>query len=251
MEGHKVGRGAIYPLILLGLALFVGPCNRAVSDGAMEAIKVQDKAGGSLPPVKTAMANITPRLPLAITQGVLLILGAYLLWRLWMLPANRRLRHLLASRIYPFSGRARAEGLASLAFHMSRLSTVGLPPSEVAPLAARTVPNLTFRDATLGAVRGMPQNGRLSDALAGSSLVPLDARHMVQNGELTGDVPGALSTVSRIEDMEFEAGQGRSKWGVYFLLFAAAAVAVTIVAVISDYHFIKAFMDYMLKDPTE
>lgn len=233
MDAHRLGRGFAYPVVMICLALFAGPCTRGAQDGSLKAIEMQDKAGGSLSPIGTLLQQWGKTAPTTIPLGILFV-GLFLLAiRVWNLPFNRRNRHALAMRMWPLAPRARSEGTSQLSSHLAALANAGIPPHESMRLAANTIPNLLLREdaeRTLGHVAiGVP----LSQAIARSGLVSPQYRDMVANGEMTGDVPGALSMVARVEEGEYV---NRSKFagkGIFMILTLVSALMIGVYVALS------------------
>lgn len=233
MDAHRMGRGFAYPVIMICLALFAGPCTRGAQDGSLKAIEIQDRAGGSLSPVGTLMREWGKTAPTTIPLGLLFV-GLFLLAiKVWNLPFNRRTRHALSMKIWPLGPRARSEATSQLSSHLAALSNAGIAPNEAARLSAATIPNLSLRREAMQTLGNAPIGVPLSQTISRSSLVSMQYRDMVANGELTGDVPGALSMVARVEEGEYI---NRSKFagkGLFVMLTSISAILIGIYLAIS------------------
>ena len=247
MDAHAISRGYWYPTFVLAFALFAGPCTFATQTAALGSIERQDKAGGSLPPVGTLVEEMRRVMPLALLQGALILLVAYGVWRLWNLPANRVLRHRIALGLWPLGPRSRSEGAAQLASHLAALTAAAIPSHEAARLAAATIPNLALRDETQRALGNVAVGTPISGAIARTSLVSEQYRHLVENGELTGDVPGALSQFARVEEGEFKNRSNFARRGLAVMLLLVAAVVIVVLLGHAETAWYSRFIDAMLK----
>ncbi len=236
MDAHRLGRGFAYPIAMMGLAFAAAPLTRATQDGAMRSMELQDAAGGTLPTGGTIAREVGVRLP-AMTVVALAILAALaLLWRVWMLPAFREARHRLAATVPPLAGRAKGEAVAQLAYHLAGLSRAGIAAHESARLAAATAPNLALRAELVRGMGSLAVGAPLSRGLASTSLVDPTLRHMVENGETTGDLPGALSMIARVEHAETGRRSMLAGKTIFLLLnLFAALVTAFVVATGASY----------------
>lgn len=228
MDAHRLGRGIAYPIVMIALALFAGPCTRGVQDGSLKAIELQDRAGGTLSPMGTMIQEWKRTAPTTVSLGLLLVGLFFLAIKVWNLPFNRALRHRSSLGLWPLGPRARSEGMSQLSSHLAALASAGIPPNETARLAAATIPNLVLREETMRHLGNVPNGVPLSQAISRSSLVTLQHRNMVENGELTGDVPGALSMVARVEEGEY---RNRSKFagkGIFLILMIVASIGTAV-----------------------
>jgi len=202
---HQLKRKTTMFGITLAVVAGSFPFALAVIQGALASIDVQDRAGGSLPPVATLMASVQKTAfamaPIAIAAYVV----AYLAWRVWHSLPARPLRHRIVLIVPILAGRARAESLARFGWVMSMLARGGAPPNVCLQVAAASMPNLELARRMLATASTMKENERLSSALRRSDLLSVEYQNVVENGELTGDVPGAVMNMARATNADFEA----------------------------------------------
>jgi type II secretory pathway component PulF len=193
-----------YGLVLLAvIAAF--PFSLAVVQGALASMDVQEKAGGTLPAAPTLMAAVQKTMIAMAPTALAGFAGLFVLWKLWH---GRRLtpaRHRLVLLVPILAGRAKAESLARFGWIMSMLARGGAPPNVCLQVAAASMPNLELARRMMATAATMKENERLSAALQRSDLLTPEYRNVVENGELTGDVPGAVMNMARATSAEFEA----------------------------------------------
>ncbi|HWA82249.1 MAG TPA: type II secretion system F family protein, partial [Fimbriimonadaceae bacterium] len=126
--------------------------------------------------------------------------------------------------------RARAESLSVFAWTMGMLSRVGLSPKQVWDLSMATVPNLEMRRRFNETGGQMTEQTKLSEAMSMSRQMPEEYAPIVQTGEVTGDVPGALLRASQTQLEEFKAGDNASKLrvGCWMVLLMGVGSAILI-----------------------
>ncbi len=214
-------------IAMIGLAV-LAPMTLAMQKGAMKAIELQDKAGGTLSPTGTVAKTVTPNLApalIAASLGVAVLYGALAIWKLGAL---RPLRQRVESAAPMLAGRAKEEAFSRFSKSLQYLSQAGISPNLAVPLAIDSIPNDVVREQyrqLVGSIReGVPLSAGLMRVLKPTY------RDMLEVSEITGDVPGALQQISRMADDNLErktnlAGIGlkRTAWAV--TLFLGAIVA--------------------------
>lgn len=170
-------------LILAFPLAFIG---RDAIDGAIGTINTGEA------PVGVMLSRSWQSLTSGAGLVALLIALGFLFGYRWYLRASkaRGLRHRLAFRVPPFSRRTRAECGAALAWHLGRMAEAGIAPGTAWNTAVTAVPNEAFAAELSRA--GSSDHVRLSDLLGQSRALPIEMRHLVETGELTGTVPAAL-----------------------------------------------------------
>ncbi|HVT10775.1 MAG TPA: type II secretion system F family protein [Fimbriimonadaceae bacterium] len=215
---------------LLWVAIMVGACLPVmwvVLRGALNSWDAQEKAGGMAPGMGTFVSQVFRQLlwPCGpIIAGLVLFL--YLFGKYWQALPRREMRHRMVLIVPSVAKRARAESLSVFAWTMSMLSRVGLPPKQIWDLSMATVPNLEMRRRFNETGNQMTEQTRLSEAMSMSRQMPEEYAPIVQTGEVTGDVPGALLRASQTQLEEFKAGDNASKMRVgcwMFLLMGAGS----------------------------
>jgi type II secretory pathway component PulF len=142
--------------------------------------------------------------------------------------------------------RARAESLSVFAWTMANLAKIGMPPKTVWELSVGTIPNLEIGRRMAETGRQMSEQTRLSEAMTMSQQVPDEYAPIVQTGEVTGDVPGALMRASQTQLEEFRAGDQMAKMRVGCWIFLLMGVGSA--ALIGMYYqgFMKPLMNKIL-----
>ena len=202
---HALKRKMLYYGLVLLAVISAFPFSLAVVQGALASMDVQEKAGGSLPPVPTLLASVQKTTIAMAPAAFAGIAGLFALWKLWHSRGLTPARHRLVLMVPILAGRAKAESLARFGWIMSMLARGGAPPNVCLQVAAASMPNLELARRMLATAATMKENERLSSALQRSDLLTPEYRNVVENGELTGDVPGAVMNMARATSAEFEA----------------------------------------------
>ncbi len=216
--------GAIAMIALAVLA----PLTLAMQKGAMKAIELQDKAGGTLSPTGTVAKTVAPNLGPALVAAAVGVIVLYASLAIWKMGALRPLRQKIEANTPMLAGRANEEGFSRFSKSLQYLSQAGIAPNFAVPLAISSIPNDLVRDRYARLVGSIREGVPLSAGLA-RVLTPT-YRDMLEVSEITGDVPGALQQISRMADDNLErktnlAGIGlkRTAWAVTLLLGAIVA----------------------------
>ncbi len=182
------------------------PIGQALLNGVLRSWDAQEATGGQAPVAGTLWSGFVKEItgPLGITWLIAFVLFVILAFA-WQSMRVRRIRHRLALAAPAFGKRSKAESFAAFTWNLSNLSKAAVPPREAYNLAAKTVPNQHIREALEAQGRQMTDKTKLSEALAGTKLLPYELGAMVQTGELTGDVAGQLLNGARAQQQEFES----------------------------------------------
>jgi type II secretory pathway component PulF len=230
-RSHRFRRKFLYLTVMLLIALAMIPIGTSLIRGALETISRQWEADGQLPAVETAARTIGESLVAMLPYGLAGFVLLAVLVRVWNAYRLRPLRHRLVLALPGLGNRVRAESLAWVAYCMTQVSKAGISPQRTLELAAGAAPNLAVRDELLREARGMREAERLSSVLLRSRLVPETYAMMVQNGELTGDVPGALESVAKTAASDYDFQDDTSPRILTFALYVVVALIVgTLVA---------------------
>ncbi|MFY9233161.1 MAG: type II secretion system F family protein [Fimbriimonadaceae bacterium] len=208
----------IFKRLLVGAVLAV-PLALAGVRAALEVWTVQEASGGGAPALPTLFAKIWEEIKWPIGPAlVCLPLGLWLINMWWSSLSGRIWRHRLALVMPVFAKRASSEGSAMFAWALSNLSKAGITPQRAWQLAVEAVPNLAYKERLKKIGASMNERTRLSEALSQGRAIPRDYALIVQTGETTGDVPGALMNAASMSQTEFEATEPQAKklarqWG--------------------------------------
>lgn len=221
----KVGNwGAIAMISLAVLA----PTTIALQKGAMKAIELQDKAGGTLSPTGTVASSVAPNLGPALLAAAIGVVVLYAALAIWKMGSLRPFRQKIEANTPMLAGRANEEAFSRFSKSLQYLSEAGITPNLAVPLAIGSIPNDFVRERyqrLVGSIReGVPLSAGLMRVLTPTY------RDMLEVSELTGDVPGTLQQISRMADDNLErktklAGIGLKKtaWAVTIILGAIVA----------------------------
>ena len=143
--------------------------------------------------------------------------------------SSRRQRHEIAYRTPLVSKRVASEGLALFSWHLSKLGHAGLSPFASWKLAAQAVPNVAFSERLLDLGQNMNEKTKFSQLFYGSRLFPHEISALVETGEMTGSVGGALEQAmdharneQKVVDTMLKAKAGC--WAL-LLIFGVGAIA--------------------------
>lgn len=251
-QAHASHKLRIWFRWLLAIAIMVGVCfpiTQVMFRAAVDSWDVQEKSGGTAPGMPTLLHAIGSELLWPCGPVILaLILGFWLFGHFWQSMPRRELRHRLVLMVPSVKNRAKAESLSVFAWTMGMLSKVGLPPKTVWDLSVGTIPNLAVRNDLNNTGARMTEQTRLSEAMLMSQHLPEEYAPIVQTGEVTGDVPGALMRASQSQLEEFKAGDQATKARVGCWMLLIMVVGSLIMFGMFYGGFTKTMMDKILKD---
>jgi general secretion pathway protein F len=248
-QAHASHKFRIWFVYLLATAVMVGVCLPIAALalrgalGAWDALEKSPEASGT----STFLGEIWKQLlwpcgPITL----MLVIGFWLFGKYWQALPQRPLRHRLSLLLPSVNKRARAESLSVFAWTMSNLAKVGMPPKTVWELSVGTIPNLEIRSRMAETGRQMSEQTRLSEAMTMSQQVPDEYAPIVQTGEVTGDVPGALMRASQTQLEEFKASDQMSKMRVGCWIFLLMGVGSAILMGMYYGGFMKPLMNKIL-----
>src|ERR1044072_2114571 len=200
-QSHSSHKFRIWFKWLLAVAIMVGACIPVGWLGvraASAAWDANEKTGGSGNGWATLGASlwkvtVWPCAPII----VVLVIGTWIFARTWQARPMREKRHRMALIVPTVGKPARAESIAVFSWTMSMLAKTGLAPRTVWDLSTGTMPNLELRRQMEDTGRRMSESTRLSEAMTMSKTLPEEYAPIVQTGEVTGDIPGALARASQ------------------------------------------------------
>lgn len=187
-----------------------------------------------------------------VQQNLLVLLAFYFLLAagIWFARSDliAELRHRVALFLPPLSGRARSEGLGRFTWAMGLASRSGVSPREAWSLAAATIPNRALRARLMGIGNRMRESARLSPALRETGVVPDSMASIVETGEMTGDVPGALDTVARMFAAENQSHGNKAAIIATMVVTPLLAVMVAVMLFLMYREYFNGLMDAILGD---
>ncbi len=227
-NGFRMSLG--YFFIVFPFILLCGVGGIGLQKASQANIKKQFDADGQLPVVGSFLTDIKGRLGseflLAILLAVGFIVGMILLHKY----PFRKFRHKMGLRLPVAMARSRSETVERFSWAMSSMLKGGASPASAIHIAAASIPNLELRDRALKAIGSTRENETLASLLERSGILSPEYVHMVQNGELVGDTPGALNSIARAESDQFQAKTTSLKVvvNVGTMLFMAIFTAVLV-----------------------
>jgi type II secretory pathway component PulF len=214
-QAHASHKFRIWFKWLLAVAIMVGAClplTVLMVRAALDSWDVQEKTGGAASGWGTLFSSIGHEIIWPTGPVILALVAGFWSYGLfWKSLPRRPLRHRLALLVPSVNKRARSESLSVFAWTLANLSKVGLAPKTVWELAVGTVPNLAIKQQLGETGQRMGEQTRLSEAMTMSQQMPDEYAPIVQTGEVTGDVPGALMRASQSQLEEFKASDQASK----------------------------------------
>ncbi|HTQ09161.1 MAG TPA: type II secretion system F family protein, partial [Fimbriimonadaceae bacterium] len=232
-QAHASHRFRIWFKWLLAVTIMVAGCIPIMilmRLAGLQSWDVQDRTGGQAPGWGTLFSSVGHQFiwPWGPITAILVIASIFFA-KWWQSMPNRERRHRFVLRTPSIAKRARAESLSVFAWSLGKLSNVGLPPRTVWELATGTIPNLELRRQMDQTGQRMSERTKLSEAMTMSAAVPQEYAPIVQTGEITGDVPGALMRASQSQLEEFKAGDQGSKarvgcWMLLLIFIGSAAI---------------------------
>ncbi len=247
-HAHKLGaRCGAMTIMFLFVAAYL-PIGLAFVRGSIDSMERQADANSSLPIASTAATSIWSQLvhilPWALPWWIV-VFGS---WRLWLMPRMRRVRHRAVLLVPILSGRARDESLARSSWALTELSRAGIAPARAMLLAADACPNLIYADRFREEAGRMREGTKLSTALRATGLLDPQLVDVVENGELAGDVPGAVASVHRATGAEFERKDSTAHTRIWFVLYPILGVMVAVIVGLLYKSLYQGLFHAMFKD---
>lgn len=202
---HALKRQLFWYSAILVLTSCTYPFSLAVIRGALGSISEQDANGGNLPVGPTIIKHVQIEAvkiaPWAILIGALSV-AAYLFWQT---DRFRLQRHRLVLGLPLLGKRAWAESMAQFGWALSTLSKGGASARQAFGVAADTPPNAWIAKQLKEIADSMGEADKVSGTLQRAGLFPAETVHIVSNGELAGDLPGAIMSTAQAAEAEFSA----------------------------------------------
>lgn len=133
-------------------------------------------------------------------------------WRIFGRRQFLALRHRVAARSWGFKKRAVADSQYEFVSHLQRLSRAGISPMRSYVLAADAVPNRYYAEALLREAQGAGESMRLSTLLYRGEIFPQEYVPLIETGEMTGQLEGALANVGEAAENDRRYQEGFMKW---------------------------------------
>lgn len=211
------------------MLLLMTPLVLAVVQGSLASMRHTDATGGAQPAgpfLRQAIGQEVLRMLPWMLVGVVVILVVREIWRSMPL---RGLRHGLVYGLPMLGHRARSEGLTRFSWVLANLSRAGIAPKTATELAATVIPNVVMQERMQSVVQASPIDAKTSEMIGRAGLVPREYSDIVQTGEVSGDVPGALAYIAEATSAEFESRDKGAKWVARLVLYPAIAVVVLVI----------------------
>jgi len=227
---HRMKKRLKYFSYIFVATIAMAPMIYGMVQGSLHSIAVQDDANGSLPVVGTLGRSVGASLwhDLPVT---LLLFGAMAGLITWLnsMPM-RRFRHMMIIRMPVFGGRAMSESMARFTWAMGMVSRGGLSAQQTYLLGLQSVPNLFVRERLETEGHKMTESEKLSTALRRSELLPTELGHIVETGEVTGDVPKALENVAKATDADFQGRNATAITSSGFIFYGLLGILILVLA---------------------
>ncbi|RYG33306.1 hypothetical protein EON81_18495, partial [bacterium] len=231
MASHALRRQLFFYGLILFLTVCLYPFILGVIRGSLGSMSEQDKAGGTLPVMTTLMKHV--RLETARIAPSALACGAVfaLVWHIWHLDRFRLQRHRLVLSLPILGKRAWAESMARFGWALSSMSKGGATARQAFEIAAETPPNAWLAHQLQEIARSMGEADKMSGTLERTGIFPAETIHIVSNGEMAGDLPGAIMSTARAAEAEFSARD--SSWAQLsrFLFYIPMGILTLLMAI--------------------
>jgi type IV pilus assembly protein PilC len=194
-----------YFFIMFPLLILCGVGGIGLQKASAATLHKQFDADGMLPVAGTLITDVKGRLVHEFLLAFLIAGGFILLMVVYHKYPFRKFRHKAALLIPVGRSRAKSEAVERFSWAMASMLKGGASPASAVHIAAASIPNLTLREEALRAVGTIRETDPLGALMQRTGLLSPDQVHMVQNGELVGDMPGALNTIARAESDMFQS----------------------------------------------
>ncbi len=246
-SAHSLARGLRWYSILFWILICLGWLSLVVAESSLASMDLQQRTNdlGSAVPILLGFLGkkLVAFLPLLL--GTLAVMVA--LRELWRSRRLREFRHRGALKA-PFLGRrAVAESVQHFAASMGRLSQAGIPPATAFELASETAPNRVIASELREAVSGANLGTKASELFAKLRRLPPEYKDIVSNGELTGDMPGALGSVAQAMDGEFADHDLRSRRFAQVVVIPLLGIVVLVILAHVSRTFYSGWIEVMTR----
>jgi len=243
-RGRAFARSLGYFYFMSPILLLCGIGGIGLQKASQLTIRRQFDADGSLSQVGTLVEEVRKQLPHDFLNAVLIAAGFIFAIVLFHKYPFRKLRHQLGLWVPLGHSRARSEAVERFTWSMSTMLKGGASPASSVHTAASSIPNLVLRQQALDALgNATRENEPLGSVLQRTGLLSPEYVHIAQNGELTGDTPGALNSI-----MNAEASQVQTKSGALnVVIVIATTVAMGIFTVFMVAFLYKMYATGLIK----
>jgi general secretion pathway protein F len=245
LSARKIGVKCVIFILMAGIMVVITPLSLAVINGALDSIRQQDAAGGTLPVGTTIWGAVLQQLkvmaPLALVIAGLIWFGA---WG-WKQRPMQRLRHRLGL-LPPLRKRAESEAMYWLGWSMSMATKAGLTHQAAYTLSVESIPNLILRERAMADAKGIRENEPLSQALARSTMLPREYGDMVRNAEIAGNVSGALERIGDSAEADFIRTDSAASALLMVLLYIPLGLLTLVLATLLISTWYKGLIDWGL-----
>ena len=193
-----------YFFIMFPLLLLCGVGGIGLQKASQSSIQKQFDADGQLDRVGTLLAEVKTQLPHDFLLAFVLAAGFIIFIKLLHKFPFRRFRHKAGIMVPVGNSRAKSEAIERFSWSMSTMLQGGASPASAVHIAAASIPNLILRERALNSVGATRENEPLASVLQRSGLLTPEYVHVVQNGEMVGDTPGALNHITKAESEQFQ-----------------------------------------------
>jgi type II secretory pathway component PulF len=184
-----------YFFFMAPILLFCAFGGIGIQNASYNAMKRQDAAGGNLSPVGTLTQEIGSKGTMWLLMGLAIAVAFVILRKFFLTRPFRRFRHGVGLSAAPL--RTREEAVEKVTWALSVQSRAGIAPSSSVHTALAAIPNQVLRERALANLGVMRENESMADILRRVGVLGAEHIHMVQNAQITGDMPGALDVISR------------------------------------------------------
>ncbi len=213
-----------YFFIMTPLLILCGVGGIGLQKASASTIQKQFDADGQLDKWGALLGEIKTQLPHDFLLALVLAVGFIAFIIFFHKYPFRRFRHRMGLLLPIGHSRGRSEAVERFSWAMSSMLKGGASPSSAVHIAAANIPNLVLREQALNSIGTARENEPLGALLQRSGLLSPEYVHMVQNGELVGDTPGALNHIAKAEADTFQAKTGSLKIAVNILTIVAMAL---------------------------
>ncbi len=246
-SARRIGAKALIFFLMAAVMVAITPLLAAVINGSLASIRAQDAAGGSLPVGGTILSGIGQQLKFMLPLALVFGLGLWgLLWY-WKQAPMRRMRHRLGL-LPPLQKRAQAEAMQWVSWSLGMATRAGLPHQAAYQLAVESIPNLHIRERAMEEALLTKENEPLSIALSRSTILPREYADMIHNGELAGNVPGALEKMGNASGADFESRDGSAGAILMVVLYIPLGLLTLGLVVYLATSWYKGLIDWGLND---
>ena len=207
------------------LIVFFAPFLHAMVNGSINSIAAQDKVNGSLPIVPTFLKYLQMEMGRMILGFAVTLITCYACFMAWHSMKMRMVRHTLALYVPVLGARTRAESMNRFFFVLGEVTKAGISGYQALNLATASIVNLRMREDLMNQSWKLKENEPISLALRRSQIMSQEHINIVENGEMTGNVPGAMDAIARDCRMTYEFREKAAR--VVVTAFAYIVVGIT------------------------